>query len=293
MNAEEAKKIYEKAHIASQKGDVAKALKYYMQAAEAGIVPAMVSCGNMYLERNDAENALQWFERAAEFDDVVAINNIGYIHEMDENFEQAFKWYKRSADLGDVVAMLNLAALYHDGLGTRKSKKQFDFWVKKAESTTDTESIKAIARYYADAGNFNRAIEFFNKAIALGDIGAFGDLGGLYFDLESYKNAENCYRDGARMGDIQSMMGLGVVVTPTNFEEAKYWLTKAANLGNSAALRLLGGLYFEYKQYPQALRYYRKAINAGECDVEEDLQQVKRLLKNSKQNCKLKLRSPD
>ena len=137
--SEEDRQNYENAKIASENGERTKAFKYYLKAAEAGIVPAMTACGNMYLDgkgtKKDLQKALEWFQKAAEFNNVTAINNIGYIHETQENYKEALKWYKRAAELNDAVAMMNLAGLYFMGWGTRKNEKLGQHWIDKARRT--------------------------------------------------------------------------------------------------------------------------------------------------------------
>ncbi|MBQ7706067.1 MAG: sel1 repeat family protein [Selenomonadaceae bacterium] len=296
--SDEGKQNYEKAHAADRRGEKAKSFKYYLKAAEAGIVPAMVACGNFFLEgeytKQDISKAMYWFTKAAENGNLVATNNIGYIYETDENYTEAFNWYKKAAEMGDIVAMMNLAGFYEEGLGTRKSKKFAKQWRDKAESSTDLKSVKNLAGYYQDTGVALKAVEFYQKAIQMGDTESFGDLGDLYFDIEDYEDAEKCYIDGAKVGDINSMLGLGIMLTyaPGCFDDAKIWLSRAADGGSTYALRMMGDLYFEYKKYPQALRWYRKAVIAGEIGAREEIPKVKKILQNSKPNYKLKLRRP-
>ncbi len=299
--SEEDKQNYEKAQIASENGDKVKALKYYLKAAEAGIVPAMVACGNMYLEgegcvKPNISKSMEWFKKAAEFENYTAMNNLGYIYEILEDYEEAFKWYEKSAKLDNVTAMMNLAGFYLNGLGTRKNKRMAKFWTDKAESFTDLKSIKEIAYYYSEAeaieDHIEKAIEFYKKAVAMGDVDSMDELAHLYFEIEEYDLAEKLFFDAAWAGNTDAMTCLGIIWTNDyeDFDKAHYWLSKAVKGGNIYALKMMGDLYAKFKQYPKALRWYRKATHAGEFDAFEDIRKIKKLIQTSKTSYKLCLR---
>lgn len=291
---------YRLAQNASAKGDKATALKYYLKAAEGGIVPAMTACGNLYLDsefeiERDIESALKWFKRAAESNDITAINNVGYIHEVQENYDEALIWYEKAANLGNVTAMMNLAGIYRKHFKKRKLAQQ---WIDKAESCTDLESVKELACYYSEAdaikNHKEKAIKFYKKAADMGDEEAFNELGDLYLSIDEYDAAEHFYFEGAKIGNVAAMINFGTMMTysPGNFEHAKFWLTRAMQHGNIYAVKLLGDLYKEYKEFPKALRWYRKAYNYGE-NTQQEIREVKKLLKISKSDYKLKLQNFD
>lgn len=288
-------KHFKTAEKAEGAGDNLKALEYYQKAAEGGVVPAMAACGNLYfkggggIEKN-AEKAIQWFKKAADFGNTAAMNNIGYIYGTLENYEEALTWYEKSAALDNVTAMLNLSSVYKNQFQNKKIAAQ---WLKKAESLKDTDSIREVAGFYAaDAENdrqINKAIKLYQKAIALGDVDAQRELGDFYFHLEEFEDAQNCYREAAKSGNIEAMINLGMMLSymPNCSPEAHYWLNKAANSGNAEALRVLGAFYEEREDYHNALRTYRKAFHAGE-NVQEEIRQMKNKIKRGKFNYKLR-----
>ena len=296
--SEKATQNFEMAQEFSEMGNKILAFQHYLKAAEAGIVPAMTACGNFYLDgedgiKQDIEKAVYWFKKAAALNNVTAMNNLGYIYEIQNEYALALHWYKKSAELGDITAMMNLSGVYKTYYKDRKSEK---FWVNKAESCSDLDSVLDLAHYYVEAGairnHIQKAIEFFEKAIEMGDTDSLNELGDLYFYIQNFEAAESCYARAAKLGDVNAMANFGfMMIYSDDFETAYYWIKKAIKGGSSYALQLMGDLYAEYKQYPRALRWYRKAAIAGESDSLKEIRKTKKLLRTEKADYKLRLRN--
>ena len=289
------------AEKASERGDKVTALKYYLKAAENGIISAMLDCGCIYFEgrggvEQDIDKAIEWFKKAGQLGSSAALNNIGYIYGTMGNHKAAISWYEKAANLGDVVAMLNLSNVYRNEYNNKNLAQK---WLKKAETLNDTASIRKVAEYYfyedIVSNHVDKAIKLYKKAINFGDTEAYKELGDLYFEIEDFKNAHDSYRDGATKGNVNCMFELGMMLfhVPNCFDPSKYWLTKAFLSGNRYALRVLGELHEEYGDFPKALRYYRKAVLNGIIDAAENVRKVKKYLKKNKPDYKLRLRSLD
>ena len=279
-------------------GDRATALKYYLKAAENGNDDAMVDCGRIYFEgifgvEKNVAKALEWFKKAGQLGNSAALNNIGYIYSTMENHKVAISWYEKAANLGDVVAMLNISNSYRRDFNNKSKARE---WLKKAESLQDTASIRKVADYYFQEDvikrHIERAISLYRKAIKMGDLQAYKELGDLYFQLDEYANARKVYQEGAVAGNVDCMVNFGMILScaPNCFEPAKYWLSKAVNKGDTFAIKMLGDLYEGYGEYAKALRWYRKAAYAGEREAIEYLPTIKKLLKKHKPDYKLRLR---
>lgn len=289
------------AEEAAERGDQVTALKYYLKAAENGIVSAMVDSACIYFEgkggvEKDIDKSIEWFKKAGQLGSSAALNNIGYIYGTMGNYKAAISWYEKAANLGDVVAMLNLSNTYRNEYNNKILAQK---WLKKAESLTDTAAIRRVAEFYFvedfDKNHIGKAIELYKKAIGLGDTAAYKELGDLYFELDDFGRAHHVYNDGANAGNVECMTNLGMMLiyAPRCFEPAKYWLSKAVAHGDKDAIKFLGELYEEYKNFPKALRCYRKAVMHGVTEAAEDVAKVKKILKRRKLNYKLKLRTLD
>ncbi len=244
--------------IARRTADKTLALKYYLQAAEGGLSPAMVAVGNIYLEgeavaKDDAE-ALDWFKKAAALGNPVAMNNIGYIYEQRDDNELAVKWYTKAAKNGDTVALRNLAFTY------------------------------------AKIGELDKAVTNYKKAIERGDVEAMNDLGDLYFENEDYEEAEDYYMQAAKLGHVEAMVNLGqMLIYGEDFlGDSYYWLKKAFDKGHEYAPMLLGELFEEHRKYRKAARWYKRAVDFGISDANKKLREMKAYLKkNENADCKI------
>lgn len=278
--------------------DRVTALKYYLKAAKNGNDDAMVDCGRIYFEgifgvEKDIDKALEWFHKAGELGNSAALNNIGYIYNTLENNNEALIWYEKAANLGDVVSMLNLSNSYRRDFNNKKKARE---WLRKAESLTDTYSIRKVADYYFQEDviktHIDRAISLYRKAIKMGDLQAYKELGNVYFQLEEYDEAHCIYQKGANAGNVECMVNLGMMLicAPDCFEPSYYWLTKAVKMGDTYAMKVLSDLYVFYDDYVAALRWCRKAALAGENDAIHDLPIIKKRLKKHLPDYKLRLR---
>lgn len=287
------------AEKAREHGDTATALKYYLRAAEAGMVQAMLGCGSIYFEggagvEENIDESLKWFKRAADCGSTTAMNNVGFLYVTLDRHDEAIVWYERAAKFGDVIAMLNLANTYsihyHDD-------KMAQYWLEKAEKLPDTWAIRKVAEYYfledVVENHVEKAISLYEKAIELGDAEAFKELGDMYFELNDFESAQKIYHAGANAGSADCMANLGMFLmyAPDSVSEAHHWLSKAVEGGSIFAIKILGDFHKEHGDYPKALRCYRKAVMRGIYEAEDDLIKVKRAIRKHKPNYKLRLRS--
>ena len=295
------KKILKLADKAFDAGDRITALKYYLKAAENGIVSAMVDCANIYFEgvggvEQDIDKAIEWFKKAGQLGNSAALNNVGYIYGTLNNYKAAISWYEKSANLGDVVAMLNLSNTYRKEYPNKTLAQK---WLKKAESLKDTFSIRKVADYYfwedVVSNHIEKSIKLYKKAIAMGDSLAFKSLGDIYVTLDEFEQAEECYYNGAMAGDVDCMVELGMfwMFSSEGLQTADYWLDKAIKKGSRRALIKMGDLHARFENYPKARRWYRKAVSKGIPEANEKLLRIKKLIRRNKPNYKLTLRDFD
>lgn len=96
--------------------DYAKAMDYYMQAADFDYAPAQAQIALMYQEGYGVdvnyEMAMEWNNRAAQQGNAQGQAQIGYLYHMGlgvtQNLDEAGRWYSRAADQGDTWAAAKL-----------------------------------------------------------------------------------------------------------------------------------------------------------------------------------------
>ncbi len=120
--------------------DYAKALKYYLIAAERGNTTAMVLIGHMYEMgygvAKDYSETVKWYRKAAELGDAFGQNNLAMMYDngygVAKDGAEAVKWLSKAAEQGNATAQYNLGAFYHSGHGVSKDLTQAKYWLEKA-----------------------------------------------------------------------------------------------------------------------------------------------------------------
>ena len=195
----------------------------YLQAAEAGDAEAQYKLGYVYYYGlrvdQDFEQAAEWFAKAAaqgyESPEFLYLYSLLFAngYGVEEDSDNAMKLLKKAADLGQAEAQYDLYVKYTYGIGVSPDMKEAQ---KYLEMAADQEYIPALYKLGETAnmaGEYEKAVEWFEKAARQGDASAQYALGMMY------------------------MGGNGV---EKDTQTAYYWLSEAADQGHSNARLILG-----------------------------------------------------
>jgi TPR repeat protein len=94
---------------ANDRGDHAKALELFEQAARLGDVNSMVEVAMIYMSRSDLESARFWFESSAKAGYTKSFSYLAKLAEQAGDQEREREWSRRGAEAGDTWAMGNYA----------------------------------------------------------------------------------------------------------------------------------------------------------------------------------------
>jgi len=134
--------MYQMAMISSSKEDYENAKKWFLRAAEQGMVIAQYAMGNIYYYGKGVEidypEAMKWYALAAEQGQPQAQCNLGacyyYGQGTNVDYDKAFMWYAKSAEQGEPNALYNLGTCYMNGQGIEAdTTKAIDCYSKAAE----------------------------------------------------------------------------------------------------------------------------------------------------------------
>ena len=151
MSAEEANKIADEAYEAK---DYAKAMKYYLYAAEKNNDVAQCQIGTMYRNgegvTQDNSIAMKWYLKSAEQGNVLAQFCLGAMYYLGQgvpkDYAEAFKWYHKAAEQGKDSAMWTVALCYENGTGVEKNIDKAVYWYKKGAEKGDADCKYALKR---------------------------------------------------------------------------------------------------------------------------------------------------
>ncbi len=125
-------------------------------------------------------------------------------------YGEAYKYYKVAAENNHPVANWAIGYLYYKGHIGSKSKNDLYIALKyfnKAKRLNCSNAFNSLGLILLN-GNINhikknkdKAIEMFKKAISLGNVYAYNNLGRIYESDKNYKEAFECYIISANLGE--------------------------------------------------------------------------------------------
>ena len=133
-------------------------------------------------------------------------------------YEEAYKYYKIAAEHDHPVANWAIGYLYYEGYIGSKSKRDLYLAFKyfnKARKLRCSNAFNSLGLIILN-GNFphikknkNKAIQMFEKAISLGNIYGYNNLGKIYENEKNYQKAYDCYIVSAELGESWAANKIG------------------------------------------------------------------------------------
>ncbi len=151
-----------------------------------------------------------------------------------------------------------------------KSEEEFDKNVMERVKKNDPVAMARMGKKHYNKGDYGKALEYYTKAVELGDADAHCGLGGMYYRgngaEKDTKKAVYHWEQGA-IGGHPIARGLlaGYDMENGRFERAAKHLMINANLGYDESLKLIKELVIKgivsKEEYAAALRGYQAVVN--------------------------------
>ena len=306
--------------------NTAEAFESFKQGAEKGDVLCMRALGSYYLNDNRPSEAFAWYEKAAKSGDPEAIFAVGILYEsgygVAKNPDLAYENYQKSARMGHAPAQVKMGKL-QEKKGAYPSAA---YWFDLAAQKLDAEAVEKLGFYYlrgtggkpedadtaahylayaaqfgragamtfmgnrsCDLKNYERAFEWYRKAVAKEDPEAIYRLGLLYEnghgvpkdDFKAFK----CFKLAAEKDNEDAWINLGINYllgrgTDEDQAQARQWIEKAAKAGKPVGQMILGDIYCNGWGVPEdqttAAYWYERSSQAGVAEAGEKLAQLRR-----------------
>jgi len=158
-----------------------EAVKWFCKAAEQGNADAQNNLGVCYalghgVEQSQIE-AVKWYRKAAEQGNADAQNYLGsryqYGRGIERNEAEAAKWFREALVKGNIQAQSKLAWLLATSKDEkiRDGKEAVDCARKACEATqwNNANHLDTLAAAYAEAGDFDQAAGYAQKAMQAAD----------------------------------------------------------------------------------------------------------------------------
>lgn len=184
-------KIYQSGRGVKQ--DYHAAFKWYEKAYSQGNTSATFHLAHMYefgrgvLQDNQRAQSLYLESATKNF--APSAYKAGEFYENGKagkaDFEQAIKWYKSAANNGNRAAQYKLAKLYQNGNGLERNIRIAIEWYKQAAMQNHPQAYYHLGLIYENGEqgitvDKSKAIAYYQKAVALGDLYANGHLATFY-----------------------------------------------------------------------------------------------------------------
>ena len=250
--------------------------KTYLEKIEKHKRLAAAYLAEYYMDKFDAENTKKWLENAAERGEVSSMYDLGQLYEEEKDYEEAEKWYKKGVQNDNRGAIKSLALLYEREGNSEESEKLL---IKLSEKN-DFFGMLSLSEKYHNEKNYEEAEKIDKKLYELGVVDRVNLIGKAEEYKKNYEEAEKWYLIGAKQGNIESMLNLGIfydkIKGGKDKEKAAEWYEKASNLNESRAMYLLAQLYQQdFNDMGLAQKWYLRALKNGRMDAKLKLKEIK------------------
>ena len=149
----------------------------YQEAALQGSALSQKYLGGLYytgrIVSQDYDVALKWYHMAAEQGDVISEFQLGLIykdgHDVERDLVEAVKWLSPAADQGHASAQNALAWLLATSVddNIRDGQLAIQYALGAVENRKDFGFVDTLADAYAEAGQFEKAVETQKEVISM------------------------------------------------------------------------------------------------------------------------------
>jgi tetratricopeptide (TPR) repeat protein len=100
------------------------------------------------------------------------------------DLKSAFRLFLAAAKAGDSSCQINLGNFYDDGKGVRRNRSAAMFWYKRAYRRGESSAAHNIGVMWRNEKKHRRALEWFKKAVKLGDDEANLEIAKHYLEVD-------------------------------------------------------------------------------------------------------------
>lgn len=166
--------------------------------------------------------------------------------------DEALVYFMRAAERGHVDSQFYVGQYYEHKYDYKEAAK----WYKKCAENGDVRAQNSLAIFYEKGRgvdkNLNEAIKWYKKAVEQEHVGSMNNLGCLYYGEKNYEEARIYLTMAAEHGVAQAQNNLGVIYdhglgVARDEAKAEMWIRKAAEQGDEMGMRNLRAI--EFRKY--------------------------------------------
>jgi tetratricopeptide (TPR) repeat protein len=226
---------------------------------------AYLESGYTNLEMRKMAAALQDFKKVNELEPTneLAIKELSSLYFAFKQYQKAVEFANRCTTCTDKEKIIGVSYYNDENYGL--AEKKLLPYVEK--NPTDADAAFALARTYLELEDQKKATDFYELALkAKPNASWYGELGLIYYNINQFKKAIDCYTNAVKNGITQSND------FKENYAFAYIYANDAANAepilqdlitrkaGNKELLRDISEAYYTAKQYDNSLGYCQRLM---------------------------------
>ena len=236
-----------------------KAINWYKKAANKNHLDAQYRIGVLYYKRKDYTKARYWLAKRAKGGHADSqyyfAKTFRYGLGTKEQTSLARKWFTKAAKQNHAGAQYELGLQFQKGIGAQKNRNAALKWFNKSAKQGNKKAKTVLAKLKPSKPKISPAKQFMNTNIQLarkGNVKAQYNLGKAYQDGKktkiNLKKSYYWYKKAAKQDHTDAQYRLGLIYLGGNkaaqkdLEQAKFWLTKAADKNHKKSNRKLNEL---------------------------------------------------
>jgi len=274
-------------------------IKEWQEKADQGDAEAQNKIGDLYYDgvagaiEQDHAKAMEWFVKAADQGHVDGIYSVGWAYLAGEGVERDLtkgaEWMSKAVDKGHGKAMRHLARLLFMGQGVEKDTKRACELLESSASKGDIQSCCMLGKLYMEGipneieKNQKKGFEYLVKAAEAGDAES------MHMIAVAYEGGHGVAKDGdkakvwRRMAEQAGFHSPDTVFrvavahfqgsdgVPKDHAKAAMLFKKAAEMGHGVAAGNLARFFYfgtgVQQNYVQAYEWAQRAVKLGETDA--------------------------
>lgn len=267
-------RFYEEGRVLTK--DNKQALILYTHAAELGHGNAQFALATLLRsEGGRLDEVIKWYREAAKAGIVGAQEQLGLILLRGDNgkaeYTEAYKWLAEAAQGGSALAEFGLGRIYEEGLGVVRNRKIAKLHYQKAVELGNISALLKLGKISLSEDKSEEALKYYQKAAGLGRMEARRQVGLMYMEGSGTKKdlvtAEKWLELAVSSGSTNAKYDLSRLYLLTKDEEkAVRLLREAAEAGVAEAQIELAARYAAGRGVEQsASKAYAWCMNVKEC----------------------------